>query len=78
MTLYVSNLGRQITDESLEAVFSTYGSVHPFKIERDDNNNSFGFAVINMPDDLQAEQARNKLNGVILNGQRVVVHTVQP
>ena len=49
MNLYISNLGDQVTDESLRAVFATYGMVRSSIIIRDEvNGHSRGFAFVDM------------------------------
>lgn len=74
MNLYVSNLGDQITDESLRAVFATYGEVKSSKITKEDATGTpsrFGF--IEMPNETEAQHAMNRLNGTIVNGRCVSV-----
>lgn len=74
MNLYVSNLGGQITDESLRAIFATHGEVSSSRIIKDDlTGHSRAYAFIEMPNDAEAEMAIKKLNGTVLNGQSVSV-----
>jgi RNA recognition motif-containing protein len=74
MNLYVSNLGDQITDESLRAVFATYGEVRSSTISKDDAAGDPGrFGFVEMPDEMQAQNAINRLNGTIVNGRFVSV-----
>lgn len=74
MNLYVSNLGDQITEESLGAIFATHGAVSSSTIVKDeDTGASKGFAYINMPDDTEASKAMEKLNGMVVNGRNVSV-----
>jgi RNA recognition motif-containing protein len=74
MTLYIHNLGDQITSESLEAVFATHGTVHSARLVRDQyNGRSRSFAVVDMPDERQAQKAIEKINGFILNGRAITV-----
>lgn len=79
MNLYVSNLGDQITDESLRAVFATHGEVSSSRIIKDHSTgNSRGFGFINMPNDTEAEKAIEKINGMIVNGRNVSVKEARP
>lgn len=79
MNLLVSNLGDQITDESLMAVFSTYGSVSSSVVVREDiTGRSQGFAYIEMPDANEAGAAIVRLHGSVLNGRAVSVEQANP
>ena len=79
MNLYVSNLGDQITDESLRAIFATHGEVNSSKIIKDHTTgNSRGFGFIDMPNDSHAQSAMEKINGTIVNGRNVSVKEAKP
>ena len=79
MNLYISNLGEQITDESLRAIFATYGSVESATIVKDQFTGfSRGFAFVEMPDDAEANAAIVRLNGSVLNGRSVSVERAKP
>jgi|GraSoiStandDraft_4_1057263.scaffolds.fasta_scaffold92304_3 RNA recognition motif-containing protein len=79
MNLYVSNLGDQITDESLRAIFATHGEVNSSKIIKDHSTgNSRGFGFIDMPNDSHAQSAMQKINGTIVNGRNVSVKEAKP
>lgn len=74
MDLYVSNLGDKITDESLRAIFATYGEVNSSKIVTDDSTGySKTFAFIEMPNAIEAENAMAKINGAVVNGKNLSV-----
>jgi RNA recognition motif-containing protein len=74
MNLYVSNLGDQITDESLRAIFATHGEVISSGIiKQQATGTSGGFAFINMPNDAEAQKAIQKINGSVVNGRNVSV-----
>jgi RNA recognition motif-containing protein len=79
MNLYISNLGEQITDESLRAIFATYGVVHSANIAKDQFTGfSRGFAFIEMPNDNEALAAISRINGSVLNGRSVSVEKAKP
>jgi len=74
MDLYVSNLGDQITDESLRAVFATHGRVRTSTIIKDQLTGcSKGFGFVNMPDDSEAQNAIKYIHGSVVNGRYVSV-----
>ena len=79
MNIYVSNLGRKITDESLRATFATYGEVGAYQIMVDGfTGNSRGVALIEMPNDQEAAIAIEKMDGSIIDGQMISVQKARP
>jgi RNA recognition motif-containing protein len=79
MNLYVSNLGDKITDESLRAVFATYGEVSSSKVIKDHfTGYSRGFAFVEMPNDTEAENAMTRINGTVVDGRNVSVKEANP
>jgi len=79
MNLYVSNLGDQITDESLRAIFATHGDVNSSKIIKHHVTGlSRGFGFIDMPSDTDAQTAMGKINGMVVNGRNVSVKEAKP
>ena len=79
MNLYISNLGESITDESLNATFSTYGTVSSAKVIVDGfTGYPRGFAFVDMPDDTEAKAAILRLNGSIINGRAIEVQEARP
>lgn len=79
MNLYVSNLGDQITDNSLEAIFATHGKVMSCRVIKDRfSGYSRGFGFVDMPDDAEAQTAMEKINGMVVNGQNVSVTEARP
>ena len=79
MDLYVSNLGDEITDESLRAIFATHGEVNSYKIIKHHvTGQSRGFAFIDMPNDTEAQKAMQKINGTVVNGRNLSVKQAMP
>jgi RNA recognition motif-containing protein len=79
MNLYVSNLGDQITDESLRAVFATHGEVCSSRIIKNHvTGHSRGFGFIDMPNDTEAQRAIEKINGTVVNGRNLSVKEARP
>jgi RNA recognition motif-containing protein len=79
MNLYVSNLGEQITDESLRAIFATHGNVTSSRIIKDRfSGYSRGFGFVDMPDEEEAQNAIQKIDGMVVNGKNVSVKEARP
>ena len=56
-----------------------YGTVESVKLIMDRNTNrSKGFAFVEMPEDAEAQQAINKLNGAEYVGRQMVVKEALP
>lgn len=74
MNLFITNLGRQVTNESLRAIFATYGTVGATAIlSNKDAENGSRSAYVHMPDDKEARRAMARMNGSIVNGQPLSV-----
>lgn len=79
MNLYVSNLGDQVTHESLRAIFATHGEVHSSRIIKDHaTGGSRGFAFVEMPNDEAAQTAIAKIDGMVVNGRNISVKEARP
>ena len=76
MIVYISNLGQQITVQSLEALVSIYGDIRSISLVKDPAT-GHNYAYLEMPDDRKAEIAISKLNGAILNRQVVSVQKAE-
>jgi len=74
MNLYVSNLSFQITEESLNKMFSKYGTVNSVKIILDrETQRSRGFAFVEMPSEAEAKEALSALNNKEVEGRMMNV-----
>jgi len=72
MNIYVSNLGGNVTNDSLRTIFSSYGLVSSSKVIRDHTTGaSRGFGFVEMADDNEGEDAINKINGSVFDGKKV-------
>ena len=79
MNIYISNLGDRITDESLDATFSTYGTVTSTTVVRDGfNGYPRGVAYVEMPNEAEAIKAIQRLNGSIIDGRFIEVAEARP
>lgn len=72
MNIYISNLGHQITDESLWATFAAHGTVHGATIVMDAlTGRSRGFGFVEMPDNTEAAAAIQCINDSIIDGRKI-------
>lgn len=79
MNIYVSNLGFNVQDGDLKAMFSAYGTVTSAKVIMDKiTNQSRGFGFVEMSDDAAAQTAVSELNGSMKDGRPVKVTEARP
>jgi len=79
MNIYVSNLGFQLGDEDLRALFAAYGEVSSSKVIMDrETNRSRGFGFVEMPNDAEGQEAIKKLNGAMVAGKSLSVNIARP
>ncbi len=78
MNMYVSNLGFQIRDEELKALFTEFGDVQSAKVILDrESGRSKGFAFVEMADQV-GEQAMKELDGRFVDGRTMSVSIAKP
>ncbi len=79
MNIFVGNLSYQLHEEDLEALFAEYGEVASAKIIIDKfTGRSKGFGFIEMPNDEEASQAIEQLNGREAEGRPLRVSKALP
>jgi len=79
MNIYVGNLPYSATENSLKALFETYGAVTTSKIVTDKfTGSSRGFGFIEMPNADEAQKAIDGLNGKDFEGRKIVVNESRP
>ena len=71
--LFVGNLNRTVTQEQIKELFSTYGEVKEIKIIE-----GKGFAFIEMSAQVEAEKAKQELNGADYKGRALVIDEARP
>lgn len=77
--LYVGNLSYDMTEEQLNELFQKEGEVASAKLITDKfSGRSRGFGFVEMNNDDQASAAIEKLNGLELNGRKLVVNEARP
>jgi RNA recognition motif-containing protein len=79
MNIYVGNLSRFVTEESLKELFAAFGTVTSVRIIKDKfTGEPKGFGFVDIPDQGEAEQAISQLNGTELEGKRLTVNEARP
>lgn len=79
MNIYVGNLPFTFDSEDLAAAFRRFGEVDTAQVIMDrDTGRSRGFGFVEMPNDDEARQAIEELDGSELGGRRVNVNQARP
>ncbi len=77
--IYVGNLPFSATSDSLNEMFSKFGTVDSAKIVMDrDTGRSKGFGFVEMSSGDEAQAAIEKLNGSDMGGRSLVVNEARP
>jgi RNA recognition motif-containing protein len=78
MDIHVTNLSLNIIEEDLDKLFSAYGHVGYVVIIRDKiNGRSKGNAFVEMPVQMQGEQAILALNNMEIDGRHIAVRAIE-
>ena len=79
MNLYIGNLDYSIKEEQLRELFEQVGEVSSVKIITDKfSGRSKGFGFVEMPNDSEADNAINSLNGTTLKERQISVTKARP
>ena len=77
--LYVGNLPFSFTPDQLREMFDPFGKVLSARIISDKfTGQSKGFGFVEMSNDEEAQEARQKLNGTSAGSRRIVVDEARP
>jgi len=77
--IYVGNLAYSFNDETLQNLFSEFGSVESAKVITDrDTGRSKGFGFVEMANDEEAKNAINSLNEKEVDGRKIKVNEAKP
>jgi cold-inducible RNA-binding protein len=77
--LYVGNLSYNITNQSLESLFTEFGRVQSAQVVMDrDTGRSKGFGFVEMSDNGQAQAAIAGLNQKEVDGRALTVNEARP
>ena len=79
MRIYVGNLDYATTSDELRAMFEPFGEVASADVQnKSRTGQSRGFALVDMPNDMQAEAAISALHRSDQNGRELVVNESRP
>ena len=77
--LYVGNLSYEVTNASLEQMFTPHGNVRSAQVIMDrDTGRSKGFGFVEMTNDQEATAAITALNGQQVEGRALTVNEARP
>lgn len=77
--LFVGSLPWSVDDAGLAQIFSQAGTVVSAQVVKDrDTGRSRGFAFVEMSTDEEAAAAVEKLNGLDVEGRKIVVNIARP
>lgn len=79
MNIYVGNLPHATTDSELREAFEEYGTVQSAAVIKDKfTGDSRGFGFVEMPDNSEAQEAIEQLNGQSFGGRTLTVNEARP
>jgi RNA recognition motif-containing protein len=79
MKIYVGNLSRDTTEDTLRQAWAAFGQVESVAIITDKySGQSRGFGFVEMPDRAQAQKAIADMNGKQLDGSTLNVNEAKP
>jgi polyadenylate-binding protein len=76
--VFIKNLDKSIDNKALYDTFSTFGNILSCKVVTDGKGNSKGYGFVHYETQEAAEQAINKVHGMLLNGKIVFVGVFIP
>ena len=79
MNIFIAKLSPKTTNESLNTLFTGYGAVDTAKVIFDkDTGRSKCYGFVEMPNDQEASEAINDLDGMEFEGSSIVVKQARP
>jgi RNA recognition motif-containing protein len=79
MNIYVGNAPYTLTERELEETFGEFGEVSSTRVITDrETGRSKGFGFVEMPNQAEAEEAIQQLNGKELGGRNIKVNEARP
>ena len=79
MNIFVANIDRKVSEETLLDLFQEHGEVSSLKLIKDrDTGVSKGYAFVEMANNDEAQKAIDALNEVELEGRALAVNEARP
>ena len=79
MEIFVGNLSYAATEEDIRGLFGMFGTVERVDIITDrETGRSRGFCFVRMPDEDEAREAIEDLNGIELLGRTLAINQARP
>lgn len=79
MNIFVAKLSPRMTDETLESLFSKFGTVDSAKVIMDrETGRSKCYGFVEMPDETEAKGAIEQLNEVEVDDSTIIVKEARP
>jgi polyadenylate-binding protein len=76
--IFIKNLDKSIDNNVLFDTFSTFGHILSCKVSQDSHQSSKGYGFVHFDSEEAANNAINKVNGMLLNGKKVFVAKFVP
>ncbi len=79
MNIYIGNLPKTTSEETVRKLFEEYGEVTEIKLLKDQYTDELrGFGFVTMPSKADAQKAIQEVNDTELEGRKLIVNEARP
>ena len=79
MNIYIGNLPKTTTEETVRKLFEEYGEVTEIKLLKDQYTDELrGFGFVTMPSKADAQKAIQEVNDTEFEGRKLIVNEARP